>query len=243
MFVRFKIIFISFFLTIQFVVGQTKQFKKDSLRNQFKKDSTWIFRPREIFPLVAIDQRNSFLRTGKTTSPVNIWGAKIGVTLFDRHNLGIGGYSIQNTSKRQRSKDNSTVDQNLTFQYLTVFYEYSFIETKRWEIGIPIEAGFGKYNVKSMVENSEQSLPSRSGNVIPLGTALDIYFKPTRWFGLNVMGGYRYVINNNSRLNLNGWFYSVGAAVYIRQIVQDTKYLLKKRVYKNESKKIDLLPD
>ncbi|HWY34273.1 MAG TPA: hypothetical protein VNX68_06470 [Nitrosopumilaceae archaeon] len=61
-----------------------------------------------------------------------------------------------------------------------------------------------------------------------LGTALDVYFKPTNWFAINVMGGYRHVVNNTSRLDLSGWFYSVGGAVYIRQILQDTRYFMKK---------------
>ncbi|HXB40508.1 MAG TPA: hypothetical protein VNZ49_08195 [Bacteroidia bacterium] len=237
----YSLLFISLFLSgTDTIFAQTKQVKLDSLYKQFKKDSTWIYRPRKVFPLVAIDQRNSFLKTGNTNSPVNIWGAKAGITLFDRHNMGIGGYSIQNSSTRQRIRDNATIDQNLTFQYLTVFYEYSFIETKWWEVGIPVEAGYGFYRVTSVVENTSQHLPNRYGNVIPLGTALDIYFKPTRWFGINVMGGYRYVINNNSRLNLNGWFYSIGAAIYIRQIVQDSRYFFKKKNYKREIEKINL---
>ncbi|HWY11433.1 MAG TPA: hypothetical protein VN026_08915 [Bacteroidia bacterium] len=232
------------FLIIQYSLGQSKQFKFDSLYQRLKKDSSWIYRPRKVFPLVAIDQRNSFLRTSRTVnSPVNIWGVKGGVTLFDRHNIGIGGYSIQNSSQRIRQRDGAQIKQNLTFQYLTVFYEYSFIETRWWEIGIPIEAGYGVYKVTGTNVTADQILPVRKGGVFPMGTALDIYFKPTHWFAINIMGGYRYVLNNTSRLNLNGWFYSVGGAIYIRQIFQDSRYFFKKRIYKREVKKVNLLPE
>jgi hypothetical protein len=220
------------------------QSKLDSLQRKLKLDSSWIYRPRAVFPLGAIDQRNSFLHTSRSTnSPVNIWGAKVGVTLYDRHNVGIGGYSVQSSSQRFIVRDNATIDQKLTFQYLTVFYEYSFIETKRWEVGIPIEAGYGFYRTVSYNEGTQRFLPDRYGNVYPLGTALDVYFKPTRWLGINAMGGYRYVINNTSRLNLNGWFYSVGLAVYIRQIVQDTKFYFRKKEYKRQITEIKAIHD
>jgi hypothetical protein len=209
----------------------------DSLRTQLAKDSVQIYRLKKIFPLVAIDQRNSFLWTSRTNNtPVNIWGAKLGATLYERHNLGIGLYSLENSSTRQRGRNRMTINQDLTFKYCTAFYEYSIVDVKHWEIGIPVEAGVGQYTLKSTVQNSDLQLPVRKGIVIPTGTALDIYYKPTRWLGINVMGGYRYVINNTSRLNLSDWFYSVGAAVYVRQIVQDSKYFLKKRNYKKKVK-------
>jgi len=236
--------FVLLLVIAQPVFSQLKQFKLDSLHQKFKKDSTWIFRPKKVFPLVTLDQRNSFLHTApNSNSPVNIWGAKGGVTLLDRHNLGIGGYSIQNASKRPRPKDGGQTNQNLTFQYLTVFYEYSFVNTRWWEIGIPVEAGFGFYKTINTDVKTNQFLGEKRGSVFPLGTALDIYFKPTRWFALNVMGGYRHVINNTSRLNLSGWFYSIGGAVFIRQIFQDSRYVFKKHAYKEEIKKINLLPD
>lgn len=240
-FLKYTLVVVSL-IFLQRALGQSKQFKLDSLKQQFKNDSAWIYRPKRIFPLVAIDQRNTFLKTSRTTiSPVNMWGAKAGVTLFDRHNLGIGVYQIQNISQRTRPRDGAQINQNLTFQYATVFYEYSFIETRWWEIGIPVEAGYGIY--KTTTTNlSTGHVSTRSGNAFPLGSALDVYFKPTRWFGINVMGGYRYVINNESRLNLNGWFYSIGGAVYIRQIFQDSRYFLKRRVYREEVKKTNLLP-
>jgi len=207
----------------------------DSLRTQLMNDSVRIYRLKKIFPLVAIDQRNSFLWTSKTNNtPVNIWGIKLGATLYQRHNMGIGLYSLENSSTRQRARDMVTINEDLTFKYCTAFYEYSIIDVKHWEIGIPMEAGFGQYTIKSTIQNTDLQLPVHKGFVIPTGTALDIYYKPTRWLGINVMGGYRFVINNTSRLNLSDWFYSVGAAVYIRQIVQDSKYFLKKRNYRKK---------
>jgi hypothetical protein len=239
--IKHKILFtISLCLFLScFLCAQNKAFKLDSLRDKFIKDSTWIFRPKNVFPLLASDQRNSYIK-GK---PVNIWGIKAGVTLYDRHNVGLGGYSITNSSKHFIARIDKTVMQTTQLQYLTAFYEYSFIERRWWEVGIPVEVGGGYYKISSTDAITNQILPAKKGLVIPVGTALDVYFKPTRWFAVNVMGGYRFVISSDARANFNGWFYSFGGAVYLRQILQDLRYYNKKRIYKKELEIINRLED
>jgi len=227
-----------FFVSCMFTISttllqaQSKALKLDSLRQQFVKDSTWIFRPKHVFPLLASDQRNSFIG-GK---PVNIWGIKAGVTLYDRHNMGLGGYSVTNATQRYVARLDRTINQNTTLQYVTTFYEYSFIERRWWEVGVPIEIGVGKYNISSADANTGKILPNRSGLLMPLGAALDINFKPTRWFAVNVMGGYRFVMADNARLNFSGWFYSFGGTIYVRQILQDLRYVNRKEFTKKSLK-------
>lgn len=229
-------------LTLLFIFSsalsaQPKNQQLDSLRKKFTADSLYIFRPRAVFPLFSLDQRNSFIKS----QPVNIWGAKAGVTLYDRHNLGFGYYSLETNSSAQRilpdHKEN--INRSLKMSYATVFYEYNFVESRWWEIGIPVETGYGQYNLVSTNAGNGKVVLNKQGGVIPLGTALDIYFKPTKWFALNLMGGYRWVISDNQKLNLNGWFYSIGGAVYIRQILQDIRFLKSKRAYKRSITAID----
>ncbi len=226
-------------LSASLLQAQNKAFKLDSLRDKFIKDSTWIFRPKNVFPLLASDQRNSYIK-GK---PVNIWGIKAGVTLYDRHSLGLGGYSISNSTKHFVARLDKTIDQKTELKYLTAFYEYSFIQKRWWEVGIPVEIGGGYYNITSKDVVSNKNLPIRKGLVIPLGTALDVYFKPTKWFAINIMGGYRFVISNDAHVNFNGFFYSFGGAVYARQILQDFRYYNKKRIYKKELEIVNRLAD
>jgi len=225
--------------SIPLAQAQNKAFKLDSLRKKFIQDSTWIFRPKNVFPLLASDQRNSYIK-GR---PVNIWGVKAGVTLFDRHNVGLGGYSVTNSTSRYVARLDKTINYNTDLKYLTAFYEYSFIDKRWWELGIPVEIGGGYYNITSKDATTNVALPARKGFVLPLGAALDVYFKPTRWFAINVMGGYRFVIANDARVNFNGWFYSFGGAVYMRQILQDLRYYNKKRIYKKQLEIVNRLAD
>jgi hypothetical protein len=221
-----------FFFSCSFC--QNRQEKKDSLKKQLLLDSARIYRKRIVFPMVAADIRNSALTLTTSNVFVRVWGAKAGVRLFENHRLGIGGYSIRHSSIGIFPLDNAGVEQNLTFQYLTGFYEYSFINSRWWEIGVPIEAGGGYYKlVNNKVSPGERPV-ERTGRVYPLGAALDAAFKPIPWAGIHVMGGYRYVINNTSRINLSGWFYSIGATVYLKQIIRDSRYYFLKRKYKRK---------
>ena len=237
----YKILFIVCFclLSKPALQAQSKTFKLDSLHKQFIKDSTWIFRPKNVFPSLASDQRNSYIK-GK---PVNIWGVKVGVMLFDKHNVGLGAYSITNSTSRFNARSDQTINQNTKLQYLTAFYEYSFIDKRWWELGIPVEIGGGYYNISSKNAATDATLPLRKGLVLPIGTAIDLYFKPTRWFAINVMGGYRFVLTTDARVNFNGWFYSFGGAIYMRQILQDLRYFNKKRIYKKELEIVNRLAD
>ena len=60
--------------------------------------------------------------------------------------------------------------------------------------------------------------------ILPLGAGMQFVFKPLRWLGVFVAGGYRYVAKINFNLNFNGAYYSYGAWIDIRQIYRDIKY-------------------
>jgi hypothetical protein len=169
-------------------------------------------------------------------TPINIWGIKGGITYKDIHNFGIGLYSIKNSSSHIRPKDGVTIAQNLDFKYATLFYEYAVINTRWWQIGIPIEAGFGTYKITNTNETTERTHVKHIGNVFPVGSGINVYFNPMPWCAINVFGGYRYVLNTRNKVDLNNWFYSVGGAVYLHPIVEQIQYRLKKHKYLNALK-------
>jgi len=109
------------------------------LKQLLKKDSAHIYRFRKLMPLLSLDQRNTFLETSASSNtPVNFRGIKLGATVFERHKTGIGGYTINNSKARISRINGQPVDLNFTFNYFTVFYEYYFIHTKWWDIGVPL---------------------------------------------------------------------------------------------------------
>lgn len=183
------------------------------------------------------DQRSTFLRTSKyVNTPVETRGIQLGVVLHGRHSVGLGFYNLRSTSEHIEKINGEDVNVFLNFRYLTAYYEYFFIKTRWWRIGIQVEAGIGMYSVDGNVVKDNQKISFLQERVYPLGAGLDVNFKPTpRWLALHVMGGYRYVLHSRSAPNpvdLNNWFYSVGVSVYLREVLQDGRYYLKKKAYK-----------
>ncbi len=208
--------------------GYAQQRKIDALRLQLRKDSAYIFRPRRLKMLLSLDQRNTFLETsGNVNTPVDLGGIKAGVTVFNQHKTGVGYYSIRNSTVRISQAGSQPLTIGFKFSYFTVFYEYYFIHTRTWDVGIPFEVGLGSYRTIGQVAQHH-------GTVIPLGTAIDVHFKPMRWFSFNGMGGYRQVVNNFSPVKLSNWFYAVGFSLNTRHIYDDARYYFKKVSYKRK---------
>lgn len=209
--------------------------KIDSIKLQLATDSLHIYRVKPVLPAIAIDQRNSFL--GKTK--VNISGFQVGVRLYEKHTMGIGYYSILSSQQRTRTigDNEENLTQNLKLVYLTTFYYYPAIDKKYFEIGFPVEGGLGYFtiNIIDSTGRSIRGFPKPRAPLLVFGTGISMSVKPLRWIGLNITGGYRLVKDRSTKLNFNGPFYAFGVILYVHQIIQDTRYFVKKRNYKKKS--------
>jgi hypothetical protein len=221
------------FLLLPAVVS-AQQTSADSLRIRLQRDSAHIYRFKKVHFLFSFDQRNTFFATPKDNNTAfDLLGVKAGLVFNERHKVGVGLYSIRNHHTRLEHTNRANEDISLKFNYTTLFYEYLFISNRRWDIGIPVEAGIGHYKISAPTpptgdQSGDQPL------VMPSGIALDVHFKPMRWFSLNGMGGYRYVLNTNNSIDLSNWFYAFGISISTRHIVEDGRYYLKKRKYKKD---------
>jgi hypothetical protein len=209
----------------------------DALKQQLRKDSARIYHSRELQLLLSLDQRNTFIQTPQSNNtPFDLRGIKAGVVLMGRHKMGVGVYNIRDPKAHIRRLDNGPEEEiDLKFGYITGFYEYLFVHTRRWDIGIPIELGIGGYDAPKV---DSASLNNNRVRTFPAGTAVDIHFKPMRWFSLNGMGGYRYVLANAGPVNLDNWFYAFGISLNTKNIYDNSRYYFKKRKYKREVAKI-----
>lgn len=206
----------------------------DSLRTQLRADSARIYRFRKLMPLLSFDQRNTFLETSSNdNTPVNLRGVKLGATIMERHRTGVGVYKVLRPRLHLNWVNGVNTDLNFDFRYLTVFYEYYFIYTRRWDVGIPFEVGTGRYR-------ASDTSTARNGLVWPMGTGIDVHLKLHRWLALTTMGGYRMVGNNNSGVKLDNWFYSFGVAISTRHMLEDTRYYFKRRRCNREIRNLEL---
>ncbi len=206
--------------------GQSKQLDSAGLQQKLQRDSAYIFRFRKVQVLLSLDRRSTFLETAAhDNTPVHMNGLKMGLTLMERHRTGIGFYQIDRSGKQVTKVNGVKVPLDFNFSYIALFYEYYLIHTRLWDIGVPFEIGAGRYYATDVVEE-------KKGVLFPMGTALDVRFRPLRWMTLNVMGGYRLVANNNSPVNLNNWFYAYGVSLHTRNLYNDTRWLIKKSRYR-----------
>jgi hypothetical protein len=235
----FKYIVVLLLVFLQMVLpaqtlSPTQTHIKDSLTAQLKADSAHIYRFQKYRPFINLDQRNSFIRN----QSININGLQLGVLINDRHVVGLGGYVITLNSKQQvktKTDKNISVNRTLNMSYGTVFYQYTILDKRFWEIDIQTELGLGKYEFKFYDINTNRLLSDKSAGMLVGGVGPLLAFKPTKWVGIIGMVGYRFTSEKNSTLNFNGFYYSYGAWFDMRQIIRDYKYyLVKKRKYKKQ---------
>lgn len=197
--------------------------------------------------MAALDNRSSFVHTGHKVS-VDIGGLQAGLVYKERHTFGIGGYKIVSGTGQTITDENNKI-QHVTMEigYGTLFYQYNFLNTKRWEMSVPLEIGTGHYK-QSVKDSTGKAVPgfsdTLSKSITLFGAGYMVSFKIFKWLGVGAMVGYRLVGGGEpKKINLNGFVYSYGIEVYFGQIYKMAKFSLKRRSYRNNVKKIQQLPD
>jgi hypothetical protein len=229
------LVLIQFGLSAQnFTDKQIQQ--RDSLTAKLKADSSRIFRFQKLRPYFNIDQRYSYIKD----APININGIQLGVLLHERHAIGLGAYTISATSKQSvKTKTDKTIDlaRTLDLKYTTVFYQYTAIDKRYFELDLQAEFGLGHFDLKVYDSKTWTLIPklSRSAGMLVSGIGTAIAIKPFRWVGIMGMAGYRLTSVNTPNLNFNGVYYGYGLWLDIRQIIRDIRYYaVKKPKYKKQ---------
>ena len=215
-----------FAFTYSFLYSQTL---KDSLKIKFQKDSAHIYRFKKLRPWLAIDQRNSWIKNDKGAKrvPVTINGIQAGLIVKEKHTVGLGLYSIN----RQTEKPVKLIDQSnkityeeLLLKYITLCYQYKIVNTRFFQLDVPLEVGLGRYIYNLKDETQTLLLWQEIGPLKLTGGGVEIVLKPLKWIGISGMAGYRITIfNKRTNLNFNGAYYSYGIWVDLRQIYRDLK--------------------
>jgi hypothetical protein len=216
--------------------GSIKQQKIDSLTIKFKKDSAHIYRFKNVRPFIAIDNRNSFIKN----APVNVKGFQLGVILKEKHTIGFGIYSLQNSSKQSltaKNENNISTKRTLNLNYLTLFYQYVIIDKRFFELDLPLEVGLGGYHIKLEDTITHKIITDQKGGSLITSGGVNIILKPVRWIGISGTAGYRIALDKNPNVNFNGAYYSYGVWVDLRQIYRDIRfYGITRKKYKRHVK-------
>jgi hypothetical protein len=211
---------------------------QDSLAIPQKKKYT--FKPAFDF-----DQRFSFIRSKE----VNIWGQRAGVLVNEKFKVGGGIYFLHDKQKNITLDIGASAAYNAfrNLYFGTCYFEPFVFRYKFVEFSIPIEAGFGKSIYKVYNASSGELLSTEKRDFLPTGTGLSLSFKlppigrfkPTRWFGINFLAGYRYcLLENYFQTHYNGAFWSVSGAIFLDRVTDDYRDWHRKRQQKKGAEKM-----
>ena len=173
--------------------------------------------------LFGLDANRSFVLKNKT----KFFGLRIGVELKGRHKIGLGLYGMQKPIilDRKLNKDkypNANDSIFFNFRYNSLFYEYVWYKTKRWEFSTPFHLGGGdvELSYRDTLQNKRVSLFNGKTSVFLSSGA--VQYKLTRWFAVGAGVGYRFAFSRDENLmkGLNAPVYVYRAKILMGELLK-----------------------
>ena len=183
--------------------------------------------------------------------PTAVYGVRAGFLFPKRHprnrwrfqggrsaafKAGIGFYFKNQRIDRPGLLPNTSASMTRRLRYAMAFYEPYLLRRGSLEISSPLELGYGhsRYERNDYFRYQSQKHEITRGVFVPVGvgilTAYQFPFvrwlRPLHWFGLNVLTGYRFVLERDvpgSRVNYNGLYLSVGPSFFLENMTADLK--------------------
>jgi hypothetical protein len=181
--------------------------------------------------IAELDQR--FFHFKEATSPflrnpTSVWGARIGLLLPCNIKAGVGYYFT--TQHINESWEGYRVTYR-RLHYATAYVEPYFFRRRYWELSIPLEVGLGSAHYE-LIRTATQQPDDRRTIAVPLSAGLSVSVKfpswrglrPLRWFGANLMSGYRYTLPPHvptGPSTLSGVYYSISPAIFLDRFYAD----------------------
>jgi hypothetical protein len=194
-------------------------------------DSLPRARKLSLKPTTDFDQRFSFI----DKDGVNIWGYRIGLLVNESFKTGIGGYFLkQELSGVKLDVDGSPINRLTKSVYFgTIYYEPFIFRRKRWEMSMVFELGYGKAVLDSTNKIRGRYLSkTEQQTFVPAGMGYSVNFiMPDikglhflTYIGINGMIGLRKaVFESDLKYNFDGWYWSIGGAIFLDKILTDMK--------------------
>lgn len=92
------------------------------------------------------------------------------------------------------------------FDYVALSYERLLIDTRRWQVGVPVSIGLGNYR-RFYLDEGRVLVPYAVNELVPIEATLHADYNLFRWLFLGVGGGYRHVLaaDRSATVTLSDW--------------------------------------
>ena len=136
------------------------------------------------------DYRNTFV----DAEPVRFYGLRIGAQR-GRDLLAVGFYGLGDAYvQRQVPVEGVGIrDHLIDFDYVALSYERLLVNSRSWDIGIPLSIGLGTYR-RSYINEDNKPVPYAVNELVPLEATLQIDLKIFKWLYIGTGMGYRHVL-------------------------------------------------
>lgn len=96
-------------------------------------------------------------------------------------------------------------DLHTNFDYAAMTYERLLIDSKRWQVGIPVSIGLGAYR-RSYLQD-DRLVPLSVNELVPLEATMHADYNLLRWLYFGMGGGYRHVLaaDKAATVTLSDW--------------------------------------
>lgn len=175
-------------------------------------------------PFAKLDSRSSFI----DNNLVNVFGAKAGIRFYKKLSFSLGYYQLYNPPKSFNEDVyyiNSLgrpyiIQKGLKMFYFSANVEYTFYNSKHWEVSMPLQIGVGKTFYQYTAEGKTYKT-NQNANFIYEPT-ISIDYKIIKWVGVAADFGYRFMIAQNRKLNkqFNSPIVAFGISIYYSEIVK-----------------------
>lgn len=159
---------------------------------------------------VGLDSRRSFI----SARDVKVIGLRASMDFDHRARIGFGVYFLASPFFRTFIRPDlqgelDTLQGRLEFTYMSAFFEYVILSTKRWECSLPIHIGIG--------DVAFRGIPDPAQTVLLSETTLLASYKIFPFIGLGGGIGYRQILAGGELLreNFNSPTYSFGLKFWL----------------------------
>ncbi|HRH37805.1 MAG TPA: hypothetical protein PK760_05640 [Flavobacteriales bacterium] len=139
--------------------------------------------------IVNFDSRHTFVND----DPIRFYGFRVGA---QRGNdvLAIGFYGIGDSYIQQDVLIPGVGSRTLhtDFDYTALTYERLFINSKRWQVGVPISLGLGNYR-RGFINEDKKLVPWTINELVPIEATVHADYNLFWWMFIGTGAGYRYV--------------------------------------------------
>ena len=171
-----------------------------------------------------------FRRTYISGEPIKFYGFRIGA---QRHRdiVAVGFYGIGDRYVQEgvALPGIGVREVHTDFDYTAITYERLLLDTKRWQVGIPLSIGLG--NSRTSYLNDERKLvPYGTHELVTLESTVHVDYNVFWWVFVGVGGGYRHVLASDiaTTHTLSDWTYYTKVGVRLGEVVKRVKKSLSK---------------